>query len=133
MSGVNRRVIEDHVAERFVQAAADYQKCVKALPWPKSARDDLHQLGLMTQPRCRMALVVGSRVFSVPIDDLQAHDRGQLTAVRQQLMAFARVVSLGDVVPNSWSAIGRVFNRKHANVMHAFKVYGETLGEIINP
>jgi chromosomal replication initiation ATPase DnaA len=104
--------------ERYVLAAESYRRCVRERP---------------KENRCRIALIVGARIFSVPIAQLQAKRRDRLTSIRQQLMAFSRVVSLGDDKPNSWMGIARCFNRRHQTVMHAALLYGELIEEIIRP
>ena len=93
--------------------------------------------------RCDIAFAVGVREFrseiemafrvrKAPAMDVAAKIRSpcrdsDLATIRQQLMAFARVVSYETEVINSWNGIGRVFHRDHATVVYAVKKYGRAL------
>lgn len=83
--------------------------------------------------RCRVALVAGSMAFGKRISDLQSRAREtDLAEVRQQLMAFSRIVSVGPTRrPNSWKGIARVFHRSHATVIYATKKYGDAITKVI--
>lgn len=77
--------------------------------------------------RSVMAIAVGARAFGLSVVDVQA-ERNQrqpdISHKRQCLMAFARVVSVGSPIPNSWASIARAVNRSHAAVIHATHKYG---------
>lgn len=91
-------------------------------------RDDYFErcLKLPTMNRYQLVLIVCAYGFDLPIEHLTAHDRGrtELVEIRQKMMAFSRVVSLGTPKLNTWKGIGRAFKRRHSTVIHATQKYG---------
>ena len=97
--------------ERYNEMREDYlERCVK----------------LPTMNRCQIALLVCSYQFEIPVEHLTAPGRGrpELAEIRQKMMAFSRVVSLGTPRLNTWKGIGRAFQRRHSTVIHATQKYG---------
>jgi len=94
--------------------------------------------------RCRVALLVGAAHFDPRAEEkrkidgfiaaLQSPNRdAKLANIRQQLMAFARVISLEMPIEkrNSLKGIGRVFRRNHATVIYAVRKYGDAVGQAL--
>jgi len=82
--------------------------------------------------QCRAALLVGSIHFETKIAALRSEDRdSRLANIRQQLMAFSRVVSVDQPKQNSLPGIGRAFCRNHATVIYAVRKYGEAIKEAL--
>ncbi len=80
--------------------------------------------------RCQLAFTAGVASFGYSIGRLQSDDREtDLTRVRQQLMAFCRVIS--PKPRHSFEVIGRLFHRHHATVMHAAAKYGDAIEQVI--
>lgn len=103
--------------ERWRRAALDYHAYCQAHPG---------------QDRCKIALLIGSTHFARSIAALQSKDRdGSLANIRQQLMAFARIVSLDAHPPNAIKGIGRCFKRDHSTVIYAVKKYGKAISEAL--
>lgn len=77
--------------------------------------------------RCALAFLVCVDSFDLTADQITAHDRHSrgLVETRQKMMAFCRVVSLGNCKPpNTWQGIARQFRRTHSTVIHATQKYG---------
>lgn len=75
-----------------------------------------------------MSMTVGIRAFGLSVDQVRQHDRSALAVVRQQLMAFSFVIC----APHARKlAIGRLYNRRHTNVIFAVSKYGDTIREIV--
>jgi chromosomal replication initiation ATPase DnaA len=108
---------DEATAERYRRAAKTYTALCEANPG---------------ENRARIALAAGAQAFEIPVIKVRAHERtGDLPEMRQQLMAFARVVSYGEPVLNSYNNIGRVFHRKHATVIYAVKKYGDAIADLL--
>jgi hypothetical protein len=105
--------------ERLRHMANDYARVVHRKPFAN---------------HCIMAFEVCVHAVELPAEILRAKDRGNppLCVLRQQMMAFSRVVSLRDTTRiNSWKGLGRAFNRTHAAVMAATKKYGPAIEEVL--
>jgi Bacterial dnaA protein helix-turn-helix len=133
------------IPSREVKVAASFTVSMQA-----RFRDmEAQYLNLITRGwnRCDIAFAVGVREFRRDIEmafrvrkapemDVSAKLRSpcrdsELAEIRQQLMAFARVVSFETDVVNSWNGIGRVFHRDHATVVYAVKKYGNALCRVL--
>jgi len=103
--------------ERFRNAAAAYRETCKARP---------------SANRCKVAFMVGATTFKVTVETMQSKaKRSDISKVRQQLMAFSRVVSNGKR-RNSWKEIAKCFHVTHASVIYAHKRYGAAIARIIS-
>lgn len=70
--------------------------------------------------RCFVAIMIAIEEFELTLEELQAQNRKKpIAEIRQQIMAFANVVSGG-----STYEIGRILKRAHTTVMHAVEKYG---------
>jgi len=110
-------LFDDSTKERFRKAALAYYRACEMYP---------------AKNRCDIALMVASIHFEQDIKALQSEKRnGRLANIRQQLMAFSRVVSLGAATPNSLPGIGRCFKRDHSTVIYAVKKYSRAISEAL--
>lgn len=97
--------------ERYCEMREDYLERCSKLP---------------TMSRYQVALMVCAYGFDMPLKELWAHDRKStdLVEIRQKMMAFSRIVSLGTPKLNTWKGIGQAFKRRHSTVIHATQKFG---------
>lgn len=103
----------DEEITRYGTMRDDYRRKCKAEPFSN---------------RCLMALCIGARAFGIAVPQLQAardRTRPRLDEDRQRLMAFSRVVSMGEPKTlNTWKGIARAFHRQHPAAITATHKYG---------
>lgn len=93
------------------------------------AEEFRHQLAMRPfANRLMLSMTVGLRAFGLTVDEVRQHDRSALAVVRQQLMTFSFVINEPDAKKK---AIGRLFERRHSNVIFAVAKYGNTIREIV--
>lgn len=101
--------------EMLAAMAADYLAHVAARP---------------VAHRPTFALMATVRCVGVAIETLRSHpDTRPIASLRQQAMTFARVISEIRGPINTHKKIAAAFQCRHSNVLHACKVYGDSMRE----
>jgi chromosomal replication initiation ATPase DnaA len=114
----NRLPLNDEDVPLLLELATEYD-------------DVLRRSASKRHGRARLVFQLGARIFGVEPAALRSKSR-KANNVRLKLMAFARVVSLGDEEPpTSYPKIGRAFHRSHTTACYAVHRYGDAIAGVL--